>query len=1127
MKQLRFKARGLCALIAAATMAFAGLATAPAMAEDGAAGWNAAASTVERPQTVPSLDGWTQGDGTWTLGEGAHVVAADALAHRAQALAQELSAFTDVDVAAAGGAATDKDIELVADAAQQSKLGAEGFTLRIGKDGFKVIGASDIGVFYGTRAVSQMLRQGVLTIPAGEVTSKPKYAERGATLCACQINMSTDWINRFLEDMADLRLNTVLMEMKLKPEEANTSKAATWSYYTRDDVKAFVQKARSYGIDVIPEINSPGHMNIWLENYPEYQLADRNGNKSADRLDITNPDAVRFYETLIDEYDGVFDTDYWHMGADEYMIASSYANYPKLQQYAVDTYGAGATPNDAFTGFINHINDYVKAKGKHLRIWNDGIVTTKNVTLDKDIIVEYWYSAAGARSPQDLLDSGSDVVNASQRLYWSRSATGYSVNSAALYNDANWNVGSFDGGRQVDPNNPHLLGAKVSIWPDTSDWMTENEVEQQISDSLRFIAQMTWSASRPWADWNGMKSTIDAIGKPLANRQYVYQPLRAGTYDIPKLSSVAAGPWTLTATSDGYYQMRDDASGQCLVMDSGIGDGLIQKHLNVVTQVGARPGLAACQDMGVSWASERNARHGTRNVQKWQIRADGKGRFSLAPALTQQRLAVATGKESHIDLDQMRALGGDVAPKAGVVAQFPADLVSDNALFDIVGRFDVQATASSREVRPSAPVDVTVEVTAAGDAASGDVTVTPELPEGWKVMPDHVDLKSIPAGKTARAIFRVANTKDGIAELSFTAKSKTGATGVAKVTLDGSTAQPLPAPVDASEYAADSVQDDAAEHAPIGNAFDGDLATFWHTKWNPANDPVPHWIAFKTGEDGRRIASIDMTARQDKMQGIAKDYEIYVVSADTAVSVGAMTDAQWGAPVAKGAFERSESRQTVALPDSIPEGKVYVKLKVLSNYPDSLGLDAYTSIAELHANVTEAAQDLTAPDQPTDNPVEQVTPQPGTVDKDALRAEVDSAGGLEAVGYTAKTWTPFAAALSDARGVLDDAKADQKTVDAVLAKLVAARQALVEVEAAKPTTDDKSGKDDAAAAAQPAPGDAGDKPAETRSSDTPDQSAVVGNTGSSVSVIGLVAVICAILATVIVLVVRHIRDMDE
>ncbi len=56
--------------------------------------------------------------------------------------------------------------------------------------------------------------------------------------------------------MADLRLNYVLLELKLKPEEDNTKKAATWSYYTRDDVKKFVKKANSYGIDVIPEINS-------------------------------------------------------------------------------------------------------------------------------------------------------------------------------------------------------------------------------------------------------------------------------------------------------------------------------------------------------------------------------------------------------------------------------------------------------------------------------------------------------------------------------------------------------------------------------------------------------------------------------------------------------------------------------------------------------------------------------------------------------------------------------------------------------------------------------------------------------------------------------------------------------
>ena len=283
-----------------------------------------------------------------------------------------------------------------------------------------------------------MLRQGQLTLPAGTVATKPKYKERGATLCACQINISTDWIDRFLSDMADLRLNYVLLEMKLKPEENNTKKAATWSYYTRDDVKKFVEKANNYGIDVIPEINSPGHMNIWLENYPEYQLADNSGRKDPNKLDISNPEAVKFYKTLIDEYDGVFTTKYWHMGADEYMIGSSFDNYSKLKTFAEERYGAGATPNDAFTGFINDIDKYVKAKGKQLRIWNDGIVNTKNVSLNKDIVIEYWYGAG--RKPQELVQDGYTLMNATQALYWSRSAQVYKVNAAGLYNNKNWNV---------------------------------------------------------------------------------------------------------------------------------------------------------------------------------------------------------------------------------------------------------------------------------------------------------------------------------------------------------------------------------------------------------------------------------------------------------------------------------------------------------------------------------------------------------------------------------------------------------------------------------------------------------------------------------------------------------------
>ncbi|KAB7789581.1 family 20 glycosylhydrolase [Bifidobacterium leontopitheci] len=1021
-----------------------------------AAGYSAAQSDVTLPATVPSLDGWKAATGEWTLGEGTRVVASAALKSRADSLATELSKFTGVDVKAATGEATGKDVSLTLDASKKDALGDEGFTLDIGADGLKVIGATDTGVFYGTRSVSQLLRQGQLTLPAGSVTSKPAYKERGATLCACQINISTDWIDRFLSDMADLRLNYVLMEMKLKPGEENTKKAATWSYYTRDDVKKFVAKAKSYGIDVIPEINSPGHMNIWLENYPEYQLADKNGTKYPNMLDITNPAAVKFYETLIDEYDGVFDTDYWHMGADEYWLGTPGQSYfPAVSEYAAEKYGEGATLNDAFTGFINTINEYVRAKGKKLRIWNDGIVDTKNVTLNKDITVEYWYGASGSRTPQGLADSGYTLMNATDSLYWSRSATGYKVNARALYNNRNWNVGTFTGGRQIDKNYKGLTGAKVSIWPDTSYFQTENEVEQEIFDGLRFVSQMTWSDSRPWANWDAMKAAIDKIGYPLDVREYDYTPVDAGTYTIPELDSVSTGTWTLKTTPDGYYQFKDDASGKCLALYQGVGSSkLVTKHLDVVTQDGARPELRTCTDVSVDWSHRSDANN--RNTQKWQIRAGKDGKYTISPALTQQRLAIATGNESSVDLDLLKADTPDAYPVKGTLAQFPPDMVGDNALFTLERKLGMTATEKSTDVTPATPTDITVSVNAATGENTGDVTVTPTVPEGWKVLPGKVNLKSIPAGKTAKAIFRVVNTAEaaeGDADVTFklTKTSDGSELGSTTVSLNGT----LTAEVPTSDPAADSAES-TAEQTPVTNAFDKNPNTFWHSDYSNGAQP-PHWVAFKADPgEGQKITAVTHLYRQDKadssLNGPAKTVEVYVVSADGIDSVSKVTD--WGDPVVTANFPYTKALQTIKLPDSVPAGAVYVKFLI----KDSWGITetgagvSWAAIAELTAQAPVAAVELTEPEQPKDNP--SVTePEPTQVDKTALKKAVaDAEGKLKTPNkYTdAEAVKKAQAALEAAKKVAADDTATQDDVDAAAKTLNDAIGKLVE-DTIKPT----------------------------------------------------------------------------
>ncbi|MDD0859861.1 family 20 glycosylhydrolase [Arthrobacter alpinus] len=151
-------------------------------------------------------------------------------------------------------------------------------------------------------------------------------------------------------------------------------------------------------------MNSPGHMRPWLYDYPELQLVNKSGNKKVEQLDISKPEAFTMVTTLADEYAAAFpDQPYWHMGGDEYMMGDSYANYPQFAAFVAANpaiFPVGSGPGDVFIWFMNKVNAHVKANGKKLRIWNDGVPAVSTIPLDKDIVVEHWYNAGGTPSPR-------------------------------------------------------------------------------------------------------------------------------------------------------------------------------------------------------------------------------------------------------------------------------------------------------------------------------------------------------------------------------------------------------------------------------------------------------------------------------------------------------------------------------------------------------------------------------------------------------------------------------------------------------------------------------------------------------------------------------------------------------
>lgn len=867
----------------------------------------ASAATAPLPDVIPSIDGWEQVDGTFTAADDLRIVAdgaSEQLTSTAGILRDELRPdYPSAAVATTGAAAG--DIELRLDDARDD-LGEQGYELTV-DESILITAADPAGVFNGTRTVLQMLGQQD-TLPRGSVVDIPEYAERGVTVCACVINISPEFMDRLIEDMAFLKLNTMLVELKVKVD--GYPQTNTWSYYTKDDIRALVSKAKRYGIDVIPEINSPGHMEIWLENMPELQLTnERTGAKDEVRMDITKDASFEFYTDLIDEYLEAFDSDYWHMGVDEYMLGSGYANYPQIKRFAEDRFGAGATENDVVAWYVNKVNAYVKSKGKKLRIWNDGVMTENRfVRFDTDIIVEHWNQSGSSVRPQQFIDWGHDVNNISNALYMVRG--GYGVNSKNLYENG-WTPKQFYG-QTVTRGTEKILGARMSIWPDGgTPQEAENTTEARMFEPLRLVAQTTWTDERPWANYAAFKSAMDTIGRAPLWEGAARQPLAAGAFTVSTEGGAlgaaenggialaeAGDAFTFTPTDDGYYTITA-SDGRCL---SVANDGTMR--LNVPVEIGAGITLSTC---------------GTTTLQKWQLRKTDGG-YTIANAASQQFVSVSEGLT---DVPVAGEASKNVAD--GLVVQTPADW--GRTVWSVQGAVSLTVSPGIVAAAPGESTAVALKVTNSTPDAMTGAAVRVRAAEGWTALPASIPVADVAAGGTAQVDVRVfnVNVASGTGAFSYELVSADGAIiATATSRANGVCAAGTLRPTAIAAVSSEQASGEPAPNGPAAAAIDGNPATYWHSRWSPGEAKYPHSIVVDLGS-AQPVCGLIYSGRNSGGNGAANGriagYEVYA-STDVSTVAGA-----WGDPVASGTFANTANAQTASFPT---QSARYLKLVALS-----------------------------------------------------------------------------------------------------------------------------------------------------------------------------------------------------
>ncbi|WP_449374433.1 family 20 glycosylhydrolase [Arthrobacter psychrolactophilus] len=882
------------------------------------------------PQTIPGLANWTPATGQFTLGSGAKVIGADAVL--TGDLAAQLSTVLGRTVGVATTGALAGDIEVAIDASRSAALGEEGYELNVGNT-IKVTGATDTGAFYGAQTILQLLTQGNM-VNKGVSIDVPQYQERGVGLCACQVTISMESLERTMKDMAYNKLNQLWLETKLKSDAY--PKANFWAYYTKAEAAQITAWAKKYHIELVLEVNSPGHMHPWLYDYPELQLVNNAGNKKVEQLDISKPEAFTMVTTLADEYAAAFpDQQYWHMGGDEYMMGDSYNNYPQFAAFVTahpEIFPAGSGPGDVFVWFMNKVNAHVKANGKQLRIWNDGVPATSTIPLDKDIVVEHWLNAG--LKPQELLNAGHDVQNSAQALYFSRPGA-YNVNLANLWNSG-WTPKTFDGGTTVTdvPGGGKVIGAKLSAWPDDSTLATESMVEEQLFATMRFLAQATWGEPKPTADFSKFSTLTNNLARVPGYDSYNRTPVGDGGYSISTagksvnvsgsgvaVAAVANETWTLAATSDHYYKLTA-ANGKCLTMAGGV------LWLQAPMQQDLAPSLTDCN------STDRRAN----NLQKWEVLKGDNG-YQIRNAITQMPLSVNA---------------------SGALTQQPADVLAPS-VFTLAGEVSTSVKAPARAV-PGKPSTVTVVVDNRTSTDISSAVVTPSAPAGWSVTPASVSLGDVAAGSSKTASFTVTPSSEASFGGFQVSAATTYSAGSKSLVSNSSTSGLLTCSVDAVRPVSavvDSSNNGGGEVTPAENAIDGNPNTFWGTAWTPSNAPMPHSITVDLDKE-MSICAINALPRQGSTSGAVngriKDYEIYVSNSADSV----------GTKVAAGTFPNVASMQTVFL-DAPAVGR-FVTLKALSEQAGN----PWTTLAEL----TLDAADPAATPTPTPTPTQEPTPTP-------------------------------------------------------------------------------------------------------------------------------------------------------
>lgn len=399
------------------------------------------------------------------------------------------------------------------------KMVPEAYCLEVRKNGIIITSSDDAGAFYARQTLAQMIteKDGAQEVGCCVVNDCPRFTYRGLHFDVSRHFRSLDFLKKQIDAMALYKMNRMHIHltdaagwrMQIDAYPKLTSFAAwrpqqKWKdwwygdrlyaeegtegvyggYYTKEQLRELVEYARQRHIEVIPEIEMPGHSEEVLAAYPE--LSCKGKPYSQGEFCIGNEETFRFLETVLDEVMDVFPSEMIHIGGDEANKAH-WKECPKCRQRMEEE---GLKDADELQSYlIRRISRFVESRGRRIVGWDEIL----DGGLAQGATVMSWRGEEGGIKAMSM---GHDVIMTPGRYCYldhtqdapfkePESIGGYlPLDSVYVYDPAS---------RTMDLPG-RLLGIQGNLWSEYI--VTDSHAEYMYWPRALAIAETGWS--QPW-----------------------------------------------------------------------------------------------------------------------------------------------------------------------------------------------------------------------------------------------------------------------------------------------------------------------------------------------------------------------------------------------------------------------------------------------------------------------------------------------------------------------------------------------------------------------------------------------------------------------------------------------------